>query len=250
MAHELVFNGAPQGSEEWLQARVGMLTGTDASVLFVGNGKDWGVGAVTLARKLVAEMLTGQSQDLTLKVAYRDLEINGELIKEGDFYYSDFETGVTKWGHVHEDRSRELILEQHGIQFEKLGFVSIKNKMVGVSPDGFSEQGGVRRVLEMKHPNTQKVIAYLDDRGLLFEEHQHQIIHEAYVLMADEVWLAARDPRLPDPLDSVFALEVIKGEKLQRLVEIYEQKVRSFIYYVKQLEKKINNIGLKVLGLD
>ncbi len=233
MKHQLIFHEAEQGSDEWLKSRIGMLTGTDASVLFVGNGKDWGVGAITLARKLVAEMLTGQSQDLTLKWS--------EGLSE--FYYDSFEKGVTKWGHVHEDRSRELILEQRGVKFEKVGFVSIKDKIVGVSPDGFSEQDGVRRVLEMKHPNTQKVVSYLDDAGLIFEEHQHQCIHEAYVLMADEVWIAARDPRLPEPLDTLFALEIIKGEKLQRLVEIYEQKVRSFIYYVKKLKEKIISLA-------
>lgn len=242
MSHglELIFHKDEQGSDEWLQSRVGMITGTDAECLWVepskkakDAGQEWGTGAITLARKIVAEKLTGQSQDLTLKWS--------EALSE--FYLDNFENGYTKWGHVHEAKSKELINNQFCVNFESVNFVSIKDRIIGCSPDGLCINNGVRKVLEMKHPNSQKVISYIDDIELLFDEHGKQLIHEAYVLDADEAWLAARDPRLPAPLDDLIVHFVLKGEELKTMVSQYEEKLRRFVYFVKKLEDKILSLA-------
>ena len=130
-----------QGSEQWLSARVGKLTASNASKIFTAGGK----------------LSTQRS-------AYLD-----ELISDC------FCPGQNQWhGNANTDRgtameplAREDFERRTGIQVEQVGFVTRPDGVIGCSPDGLISNGG-RHIagLEIKCPLPKTHLRYLIDGGL------------------------------------------------------------------------------------
>jgi hypothetical protein len=117
-----------QGSPEWYQARLGMITASCFDdVLNKGQGRE------TYLIKLVAERLSGIAQE-------------------------GFTNAAMQWGTEQEPYARELYSSLNGdIPVEQVGFVQ-HDGYVGYSPDGLI---GLKGTVEIKCPNTSTHISYI-----------------------------------------------------------------------------------------
>lgn len=251
--HNIIFSNHPQGSKEWLNDRIGMLSGSVCHCIFTEptkKDKEAGIefsdGAMTLAREIVAERLTQRS-------------INGTLYynEEDGFYRKQIETGAMIWGKYHENYSRLLINKKHNLNFQEVGFAMVEGIYAGCSLDGFHFEGNKRIGLEMKHYETKNVLDYIDnpnslwinEKGKLTKE-ANQCIFNSWVMNLDEIYLVCRDPRLPSPLDEYFVEIHKSGEELKGLVEKCKELSLSFLEMVDNLYSKYENLSLNILGLD
>lgn len=102
-----------QGSPEWFEARLGKLTGSEAQAISAN-----GAGLKTLVNKLVAERLTGKSEQ---GYTNADMERGKEL----------------------EDEARNAYELETGNTVTKVGFCKLDDD-VGSSPDGLiNDDGGI-----------------------------------------------------------------------------------------------------------
>lgn len=245
--HEIVMCDAEQGTDKWLEDRLGKLTGSVCHPVFVASKNGFGEGAKTLAREICAERLTGRSISGTLCV---DRE-------SGDFVRKNIETGAMAWGKYHEDASRDLFNLQNNLSIAPIGFAYIKGLMVGCSLDGFQDRDGYRIGFEMKHYETKNCLELIEkpesfwasEKGVLTKE-ASQCIFNAWVMNLDEIHLVCRDPRLPSPLSEYFVKITKKGDELKELVSGYEKTAKEFLELVDKTYESFENIGLKILGLD
>lgn len=240
MRNNLIFNPFEQGTDEWLEARIAMLTGSECSVLdtYIESKKSFGKGAITLATKLATERLTLRSQDGTL---YLDKNENNFVRKTPD-------TGAMLWGKLHENDSMQLFNEQYAFNYQKIGFIHIEGTYAGCSLDGVDYD--YNSILEMKHYDSVKVIDFMLNPQHFWDHDGMQAIHNAWVFGASRVDLICRDPRLPSPLDKNFVLITKQGEELQELIHQYEIKANLFLKLVDDIYNKCESISLKILGLD
>jgi len=125
---------APQGTPEWLQARVGRITASRiADVLAITKSGPSASRAGYLG-ELVAERLTGQSA-------------------ASDYINADMQRGTDL-----EPIARMAYEERTGEMVEEVGFVMHPTLAAGASPDGLVGDVGL---LEIKAPRTHVHIEYL-----------------------------------------------------------------------------------------
>jgi hypothetical protein len=101
-----------QNSEEWLDLRRGRISGSDAAKLLVkGKGEQgFGVGALSLARKIAEEVVTGRVRQ-------------------------SFSNKATDWGHEYEPEAIAYYEIESLTKVQRVGYVE-KDQWRGVSPDG------------------------------------------------------------------------------------------------------------------
>jgi hypothetical protein len=141
----------PQGSPEWYQARLGIPTASEFSVVMAKQGPRGGtshkeyVGRTTYLRKLAGEIMTGQPMD--------------------SYSNANMERGKER-----EDEARALYSMLNESEITRVGF--IKNGNCGCSPDSLvGDDGG----LEIKDALPHVQIARLLD-GHLPAEHKAQVM--------------------------------------------------------------------------
>ncbi len=167
--HEEVSDaGLVQGSEEWLAARLGLLTSSVVGVL-------WGTkaGMYTLACKLLAERLTGRRS-------------------------SDFKgTKATEWGKEYEARARKVYERYRKCEVTEAGLIHHPTlELLAASPDGLvSWDGGV----EIKCPNTATLLGWVGKYpkgGPPPPDYKPQMLHQ--LECTKRLWwdFVAFDPRL------------------------------------------------------
>ena len=118
-----------QGTEEWLQCRLGKLTGQVAHTIAVkGKGLD------TLCLEKATEILTG-------------------IIPEG------YTNEAMQHGHEYEAEARNIYELETGNNVVQVGFCE-DNEFVGVSPDGLIDDDGL---IEIKCPQDKTYTQYLID---------------------------------------------------------------------------------------
>jgi len=134
------FHNVVQNSDEWFALRLGKITGSQVSCLFVDGGNPWGTGAITYAYEKAAEIITGKRREA-------------------------WSNRATDWGHEHEPMARILYEQETGNIIDKVGFIEV-DEQTGVSPDGLVDKDGyveikcpekptnfIEIVLEEKIPN-------------------------------------------------------------------------------------------------
>lgn len=119
-----------QGSDEWLKARLGIITMSEVECLLVAgkSASGLGVGALTYANRLVAERITGEPAD----------EFQGNR--------------YTERGHELEPVARELYSSNSELEVIECGFIT--NHGVGYSPDSLPGDG----LLEIKTKTATKQV--------------------------------------------------------------------------------------------
>lgn len=128
----MIIHDVKQGTEEWLQLRVGKFTGTDGQAIAT-NGK----GLETLVFEKVAEIITGK-----FKPSYTNDDIDR--------------------GHDLEAMARNSYELESGNLVKEVGFVEL-DEFTGCSPDGFILEEGM---VEIKCKNDANYVRYLYDRKI------------------------------------------------------------------------------------
>lgn len=197
-----------QGTDEWRALRLGHVTASNvADVMAKGKSGE----AVTRKKykvKLLAERLTGSSQD----------------------FYTN---AAMEWGTEQEPYARMAYEVANDVLVDKTGFWPHETiKWVGVSPDGLVDSDGL---VEIKCPNTTTHLDYiLDDK----------VPTEYYKQIQCQLWVTGRswcdfisfDPRLPQR-NQLFVKRCFRDEALMAEME---KEIREFLqeieYLIEQLQ--------------
>lgn len=139
-----------QGSEEWIQLRLGKFGGTDAQAV-ASNGR----GLETKVYEKVAEILTGRPKYTPSN--------------------EDMERGIAL-----EDTARQIYKMETANVVEPVGYVELSER-VGVSPDGLVNDDGL---IEIKCPNDANFIRFAHTKKI-DTKYVWQMQHQMFVTDRD-----------------------------------------------------------------
>ena len=157
-----------QGSQEWLDARLGMLTGSRLARALAKTGKGWSDKRAGVMFELLAEQLTGESADSYVS---KDMQ----------------------WGRDYEADARRMYEVTTGNMVSECGLIEHPTiKGLGASPDGLIDDDGL---LEIKCPKTTTHLQYIY-AGVVPEAYTLQM--DLQLLCTQRKWcdFASYDPRM------------------------------------------------------
>lgn len=191
-----------QGAEEWLEARLGIVTMSRVKDLLV-NGKDpsgFGSSALSYMHELIGERMTGEPVGWA-----------------GNAH--------TERGHEMEPLARELYQEATGEEPHEVGI--ILNHGVGYSPDGLIGDSGALEI-KTKLPKLQVEVLLA---GEVPKEHMAQI--QGGLWVAEREWLdfVSYWPGMP-----LFVKRAYRDEKM---ISLIEQRVEAFY---QELETRMSRV--------
>jgi len=126
-----------QNTPEWMDARHGIITGSEFSKVTTGKTLKRSTSHVALVNSKVAERLSGKTE-------------------EG--YYNQ----AMQNGHDREDDALDMVNFTYGYNFEKVGFIKSLEMEVGCSLDAIDQEN--KMILEIKSPAASTHIGYLRDK--------------------------------------------------------------------------------------
>lgn len=187
-----------QRTPEWHQARVAMLTGTCASDMLATIKSGEAAARRDLRARLVAERLSGQSQE--------DGYVSKEMQRG-----SDLEADAI----CAYELARDVVVQP-------VGFLAHHELSAGCSPDGQINQ--FEGLIEVKCPKTATHIGYLRSQKVP-TAYLHQITHNLWITGAQWCDFVSFDPRLPE------AARLLVRRVLRSEVDLkaYELAVRLFL---------------------
>ncbi len=158
MADLEIFDNLEQGTPEWLSARAGLPTASEASTLLVkGKGPNGlGSGAVAYAYEVAGEILTGQAAPL-------------------------FTSAATERGHEMEGEIRSYYELLNGGEVKEVGFM--RRGRAGYSPDGLVGDDGL---FEAKSHAPKKLIGMIMAGGVP-KDHRAQL--DMGLLVSGRAWI-------------------------------------------------------------
>ena len=201
-----------QGSDEWRALRLGHVTASNVADVMAKGKSGEAITRKKYKTKLLAERLTGASQD----------------------FYTN---AAMEWGTEQEPFARMAYEVANDVLVDKTGFWPHETiKWVGVSPDGLVDNDGL---VEIKCPNTTTHLDYiLDDK----------VPTDYYKQIQCQLWVTGRswcdfisfDPRLPQH-NQLFVKRCFRDEALMAEME---KEIREFLqeieYLIEQLEGNNN----------
>jgi len=156
----------PQRSQQWFEARLGVITGSRAKQVFAKNN-------LPFIDELIAERMTGTIPD-------------------------SFTSDAMKHGILFEPEAIRVYEETTKNKVEEIGFcVHDKYPFIAVSPDGLVKvDGKYQGAVEVKCPSSKKHIEYIRI-GRVPAEYKAQVLHY-FVVVDDLQWLdfVTYDPRM------------------------------------------------------
>jgi len=170
----LMETSAPQRTDEWALARVGMLTSSRVKPLMTAGGKQSkGAGADTLVAEMVAETILGKPLDDSGSSAWMDRGI-------------DLEGEARNWLSMHLDAD-----------IDECGFMVFNEDgplggRVGASPDG--EIPALNALAEFKCPAARNQAKYLLDPSKLVAEYRSQVELQMFVTGRTHTYLVSYCP--------------------------------------------------------
>jgi len=180
--HQLEIYNCEQGTDEWKQLRLGVITASKANdILYPGMRK-------TYKCQLLSEKLTG-------------------LI-------TPFKTNeYMEWGTEHEDEARVRYEELTGNKVREIGFAKLTPE-IGCSPDGLVEDDGL---IEIKCPMS-KTFVYQALFGAK-KEYVAQMQYQMWVM--DKLWcdFCLYDPRVKAKSGQIQVTRVYRDEKFINRLE-------------------------------
>jgi len=198
-----------QGSQEWHESRIGMVTASRISDVVAG-----GRGATRAAymNEIITTMLTGVQDDYT--------------------------NPYMEWGIEHEPKARQLYELLHGVEVEQVGFIKHPSiERTGASPDGLVGDDGM---VEIKCPASKTHSQFLIDQKIN-RKYQLQMLWQMECTGRKWCDFVSYDPRFPAELQlSVKRVEFDEVEALQT-----REKVVSFVEEMEQLLAQIEQIREK-----
>ena len=199
-----------QGSDEWLQMRLGKVTASRVSDV-IKNGRGGAVSktAESYMAELITEILTGESKPF-------------------------FEDKAMKWGTETEPQARSMYeINNNFVDVKEVAFVE-HNEFIGISPDGLIGEDGL---LEIKCPNTTTQIkrALSDDYS---SDYKAQIQMQLWVTERKWCDFVSFDPRL----DCEASYLQQRVERDEEYIEKMKEKVYKFI---EEMNKSIIKLTTK-----
>ena len=156
----------PQRSQQWFEARLGVITGSRAKQVFAKNN-------LPFIDELIAERMTGTIPE-------------------------SFTSDAMKHGILFEPEAIRVYEETTKYKVEEIGFcVHDKYPFIAVSPDGLVKvDGKYQGAVEVKCPSSKKHIEYIRI-GRVPAEYKAQVLHY-FVVVDDLQWLdfVTYDPRM------------------------------------------------------
>jgi len=159
----ILLHNFPQGSEEWLQARKGRATASEAKNIITPTGK-LSKSAIGYMRRLARECV-----------------IDDPMVFQGNRW--------TEWGNEFESEARLHFNDAMQLDAQEVGFcVNKENPYLGCSPDGLIQDadGNYIAGLEIKCPTVDTHVEYLMD-GILPSEYAVQV-HWSMMVTGIPVW--------------------------------------------------------------
>lgn len=193
-----------QGSDAWLELRVGKVTASKfKDVMTNGRGDKPSATAKAYMIKLVSEILRGEPM-------------------------SFFENDAMRWGTETEPQARAMYELKNNVDVKEVAFVEL-NEFVGVSPDGLVGGDGL---LEIKCPNTETQIKRFLDKTGLPREYEAQVQGQLWVTGREWCDFVSFDPRI-DVEASYIQTRVYRDEEyiaeLEKKVSIFVEEMKSMI---------------------
>jgi hypothetical protein len=184
-----------QGTDEWLQARLGVLTASNFSKFITGGGKP-SAQAEGEINKLIAERITGQRADI-------------------------FTTPWMERGTELEPKARELFEFMTNHSVNQVGLILMDDYQIGCSPDGIIGSAG----LEIKCPAPATHVKWLR-AGTLPEEHKAQV-QGSMAVTGFDTWYFMSFNELIEPLVLCIERDQSYIDKLQALLIAAEQTINE-----------------------
>jgi putative phage-type endonuclease len=199
-----------QGSEEWLQARVGLVTASRIADVIAKTKTGPSMSRQGYLGELVAERLTGQSA-------------------EGGFMNDDMRRGLEL-----EPEARMAYEIRTGRIVEEVGLVLHPTMRAGASPDGLVDDG----LLEIKCPRTHVHIEYLL-AGKPPAKYLPQMAWQC--VCAGRAWcdFVSFDPKMPEHL----RLFVVRYTPDAGYLRELEAEVEAFIGEVESKVEQLSRIA-------
>lgn len=202
---------ADQGSDEWLQARVGLVTASRVADVIAKTKSGPSTSRQSYLGELVAERLTGVSA-------------------ASDYQNEDMRRGIEL-----EPVARGFYEIATGSVVEQCGLVLHPTLKAGASPDGLIDSDGL---LEIKCPRTHVHIGYLE-AGKPPAKYQPQMAWQC--ICTGRVWVdfVSYDPRMPDRLQ----LFVVRFTPEVGYLRELEAEVSAFIAEVDAKVEALSRIA-------
>lgn len=195
MPRSFTIHEAPQGTPEWLKARVGRVTASRAKDMLATIKSGEAAARRDYRMELVCERLTGEpaSQPFVNDDMRRGTELEPEA-------FAAYEAQTGRW-------------------VDRVGFLAHTELMAGGSPDGVI--GDYEGLIEIKAPRPANHLRYLRSFGVP-PEHRAQLDHLLWLTGAQWVDFVSYCPQMPPHL----RLHIVR--KAHGTAGEYDEKVRAF----------------------
>ncbi len=203
-----ILSDAPQGSDAWLAARLGRLTGSVAgeALAHVYSSAKW-----------------EHQQKRAIKMA---IERITQKVPEGEWLGKDVERGRTL-----EPFARMAYELKTGEMVREAGFAYLPTIMAGCSVDGFVGDDGV---VEIKCPLPHVHVGYMLG-GMVPREYVPQVMHNLWVTNRRWCDFVSYCDELPEKL----RLLVIRYEPTDNAIRAHQQAALRFLFDVSEIENKL-----------
>jgi len=201
----------PQGSEGWIQDRLGRVTGTGAAAVFSGFGATPGkepAGYRNYMVRLALERITGES---------------GE---------DDFSSRDTERGKEQEPFARMAYEAETGNVVSEVGFAYMLGVMAGCSVDGFIDRR--RGINEYKCPRPAVHYSYMQLTRAP-ADHLPQITHGLWVTGAEYCDFTSFCHQFPKKLQ----VHTIRVRRADVKLKTYEAELLRFLVGVERVEQDL-----------
>lgn len=210
----MIVHDAPQGSPEWLRARLGIPTSSCFSKLVTGTGKvSEGEGPKTYTDRLVAEYVLGEPLDSLdgMPVIERGHELEGRAAGWYEFEYAP------------------------GVTLTEVGLCLTDDRCAGASCDRLADDAGV---VEIKCPLAHTFVKYTRDPAALRKEYEAQCQGQLWVtgrawcdliawnpVMGGEVVRILPDPKWHAAIEKAIGLAWVRiKEGRERFRHVFEAR--------------------------
>ena len=200
-----------QRSQEWFEARLGVITGSRAKNVFKSNN-------LTFIDELIAERMTQQQEE-------------------------SFTSKAMEHGILFEPEALATYNERHNVNAEEVGFCVHDNYYwLAVSPDALIfDEVGIDAVgaVEIKCPSSKKHVEYIRQNKIP-NEYKHQIFHYFIVIETLQYLdFVSYDPRNREK--DLHVVRVTREEIKQELEETFAQYMKFFAK-LNKYEKEIREL--------
>ena len=206
-----------QGSEAWLQSRLGIPTASNFKKILTATGK-LSTSATEYMCELVAESIIGQPCDNSQSsFMERGTELEADAV--------------------------DLYAYQNDVNVERVGFCLRDDGLVGCSPDGLvGENGG----LEIKCPSAKMHVLYLDDEATFVKKYKLQVQGSLYVTGRKWWDMMSYSPTIHSNMPSV----IVRCERDEKFIALLDEAMGDFVTRLERVKKKIKAMKVVEVPLE